>query len=297
MTEKILKSICWDITSKCNDSCPFCYRNQNNNELSIDDNKKIIKKLLEFGVGKISFVGGEPLLYKGLDELVKYGRSIDNSTLFSVTTNAILLTGFNEKNDSLYVNENELARVINNFDWITFSLDSNNKKKQFDIGRNKLHFDRILLLLNYLKAKNYNNKIKINTVVNALNIDDIVQLYDFLVDQNIKRWKLFRFLPSRGNAKQNKDKYEISGEDFDNLKKALQKKNEKQKIKISYNNHDDFKDTYVTITSNGKVVVYEQGRYIEKIDLTKENLGKIVSFINIEKHKKRRFDYNLINGE
>ena len=67
-------SVCWNITEKCNESCKFCYRTIVD-DLSLEENKRIADKLIEHGVEKITFAGGEPLLYKGLFGLAKYIKS------------------------------------------------------------------------------------------------------------------------------------------------------------------------------------------------------------------------------
>lgn len=68
---KELYSICWNITNKCNENCKFCYRKICNDN-SLEQNKKIFDNLSQIKVDKITFSGGEPLLYGSLFELVDY---------------------------------------------------------------------------------------------------------------------------------------------------------------------------------------------------------------------------------
>ena len=35
----------WDITSKCNEDCKFCYRNKVKKDLSVAENRRILKSL------------------------------------------------------------------------------------------------------------------------------------------------------------------------------------------------------------------------------------------------------------
>ena len=70
------------ITNKCNLDCSFCstafcptclkFIEQNDEELSLNDWKKIIDELVLFGTKTILITGGEPALYKQIDELLKY---------------------------------------------------------------------------------------------------------------------------------------------------------------------------------------------------------------------------------
>lgn len=285
-----LKSICWDITSKCNDNCKFCYRNPNNQELSLTDNKIIIKKLIDFGVDKISFVGGEPLLYDAIFELIKYAREYCNGkTIFSITTNAILLTKITQ--GKVVVNEYMFRQIADSFEWITFSLDAPNALLQNKIGRNRFHFDRVIALLSFAKQHNLSNKIKINTVVCKYNKDILEQLLSILVTYNIKRWKLFRFLPSRGNAAQHRDEYYITESEFKSVVDRLLELNSKNTLHISVNGYDNFDNSYITISSAGKLVVYDGNQYFDEMDLKEDEMSNILEFINIDKHLLNRSDF------
>ena len=117
MSKNVIKSICWDITSRCNECCGFCYRNPNNKELDLNSNKIILKKLIDFGVDKISFVGGEPFLYTGLFELLEWGKSYaKDKTVFSITTNAILLTN---------IIDNEIVGTVSTSErWVDMCCDT-----------------------------------------------------------------------------------------------------------------------------------------------------------------------------
>ena len=37
------RSICWNITSRCNENCKFCYRIIADNEISLEKNMEILK--------------------------------------------------------------------------------------------------------------------------------------------------------------------------------------------------------------------------------------------------------------
>lgn len=293
MKNNLLKSICWDITSKCNETCRFCYRNSKNLDLLLNDNKIILKKLIDFGVDKISFVGGEPLLYENLFDLVKWGKDYcKGKTVFSITTNAILLTDIVD--NSILINEKMMQKVTDVFDWITFSLDAPNSQLQSNIGRNKYHFERIKSLLIFAKKKRLSNKIKINTVVCKDNINSLIELFYLLENYNVSRWKLFRFLPSRGSAAIHKDEYKINDDEFENAISKLFELNVNHSIKISKNGYDKFDNSYITISSEGKLVIYNGEKYINKVDLRTDDVSKILKFININKHLENRADFSKL---
>lgn len=61
---------------------------QDRQAMKIDDFKKIIEYFVKRGLKKIKFVGGEPLLYRGLSELVEYSRELGIEEI-GITTNGI----------------------------------------------------------------------------------------------------------------------------------------------------------------------------------------------------------------
>lgn len=286
-------SICWDITSRCNDNCKFCYRDQSNLELSLEQNKEILKKLILSGVKKISFVGGEPLLYNQLYELVGYGKSIGKgNVLFSITTNGIVLDAANGAEKSL--DNNSIIRLLSFFDWITFSLDGPNQTIQNEVGRNFSHFDRIIWLLNFLKTHNVSNRIKINTVVCRPNIMHLNEMLDLLYSFEVNRWKLFKFLPSRGNALYNERQYSISDEEYQEAIRMVLAKNSVQRLKITTNDYRDF-SSYVSITSDGYLSVYCDGQYKKAFDFLHEDIILMHNYVNVEINNERRNDFSALN--
>ncbi len=72
-----------EMTYACNHSCIFCscpWYNKTGNfevreEMGISQWKKTIQKLCEMGVCNIAFTGGEPLLKKGIEEIITFAGS------------------------------------------------------------------------------------------------------------------------------------------------------------------------------------------------------------------------------
>ena len=68
------------LSDKCNLRCVYCKSEDDKCEedlddiLSLDDFKFLIKSFAEFGINKVKFVGGEPLLYPYLKELIYFAK-------------------------------------------------------------------------------------------------------------------------------------------------------------------------------------------------------------------------------
>lgn len=232
-----LYSICWNITNKCNENCKFCYRKICNDN-TLNQNKKIFDNLSQIKVDKITFSGGEPLLYENLFELVDYIKLKQPNIKLSLTTNGQI------------IDDEILEKIIERFDWISFSIDSSNIKINEEIGRGKNHLENIEKLL--LKCNN-KIKLKINTVANKYNLDDLENIYNIISKFNISRWKIFRFYSLRTGRKNEKLFY-INDSESKVIEDYVNKKQEKNsKIKIHYNNLTEFTTSYFNIYPDGSI--------------------------------------------
>ena len=140
----------------CNMKCKFCYATFDDisaKYLSIENVKIILFKLKEAGLKKITFAGGEPLLYPYIIEAVSYAKEIGLTT--SIITNGSLLT------------KDLLNSFKNKLDWIGVSIDSINFLTNQKIGRLGMDYYFYKFLIDDIK--NFNFKLKINTVVNKYN--------------------------------------------------------------------------------------------------------------------------------
>jgi radical SAM protein with 4Fe4S-binding SPASM domain len=87
--------VTWNLNanSTCNLRCRHCFAEGGsyvNSSLSLKDNLTILGKLAEHGINRISFSGGEPLLYRDLNILI--GAAIDKNISIGVLTNGIALS-------------------------------------------------------------------------------------------------------------------------------------------------------------------------------------------------------------
>ncbi len=232
-----LYSICWNITNKCNENCKFCYRKICDDN-SLEENKKIFDNISQIKIDKITFSGGEPLLYEDLFKLADYIKSKNPKIKLSLTTNGQI------------INEELFNKIISAFDWISFSIDSSNTNVNTEIGRGKDHLKKIIGLLD-----KFNNKIKlkINTVANKYNINDLENIYNIISKYQINRWKIFRFYPLR-KGKEKENLFYLNESESQLVEEyVLRKQRENSKIKIHYNNLSEFTTSYFNIYPDGSV--------------------------------------------
>lgn len=239
---KIPNSVCWNITNQCNDNCLFCYRDKISKDLDFDNQKIIIDKIALSGIRKLTFAGGEPLLIPEIKTLINYAKS--KGLMVSLTTNAILLKG------------EMLDFCLENLDWLTLSLDGSNDSIQNEMTRNTGHFIHVLEVLDYAKhLKQRQCKIKVNTVVSSINQDCILKIADIIVNNAVNRWKLFQFVPLRGNAREHNEKFFISDTAFKCIVQETQKYLEKEETLLSISGRDSIENAYFVIFPNGDIKI------------------------------------------
>lgn len=81
-----------EICTFCNLKCKHCYNEssaQCQEIMSFDDLKKVCQELLDIGVKRIQFIGGEPFCHKNIREMLKYAA--ERFKFVEVFTNGVLI--------------------------------------------------------------------------------------------------------------------------------------------------------------------------------------------------------------
>lgn len=87
------------VTDHCNLNCVYCTPLEREKFLSHDDvlryeeMARLVRIFVACGIRKIRITGGEPLIKKGINNLIKMIRLIDEMEDISMTTNGVLLEG------------------------------------------------------------------------------------------------------------------------------------------------------------------------------------------------------------
>ncbi|MBT6690700.1 radical SAM protein [archaeon] len=127
------------ITNKCNLNCSYCLRDMNLKDLDLDLFEKILKQASEEGCKTIFFSGGECFLhsdfFKMVELVVKYGLRF-----------GIMSNGFD------YMKYEPVLKYKDNFERITFSLDSASSEKH-DRFRGVGSFDKVMDAIEFFKSK------------------------------------------------------------------------------------------------------------------------------------------------
>ena len=88
------------VTDRCNLRCVYCMPEEgirlldHKDILSFEEIVNVVRTAVEFGITKVRITGGEPLVRKGITDLIRMISKIDGINDFGLTTNGILLEQF-----------------------------------------------------------------------------------------------------------------------------------------------------------------------------------------------------------
>lgn len=164
------------ITDNCNLRCVYCMPEDLKNEkedknLSIDEYFETVKIFSKLGIKKVRITGGEPLIRKGIDDLIKKIHSIPEIEEIAITTNGLLL----EK----YLDD----FIKNGVTSLNISVDSITEERFKKITRGG---ELSKVIKSMKKAVKNGIKVKLNTVIiKGVNDDEIIDMIKFSIKNNV----------------------------------------------------------------------------------------------------------------
>ncbi|NPE26423.1 radical SAM protein [Methanococcoides sp. SA1] len=172
--------ICWNVTSRCNLKCEFCYANKDVLEGDLDKQKKIVSRLYDEGIREICFTGGEPLLLEYLPELLKFAK--EKGIFVNLSTNATLL------------NEEIVSDIAEFVDLVSLPLDSLREDVIFSMRGCRDYLKKFEEVLKSLERAGV--QVAVFTFVNPLNKKELVDIFEFLKKfGNVESWKVANYYP------------------------------------------------------------------------------------------------------
>jgi len=175
------------LTDRCNLNCFYCEPDKLYEKFPKDEILRVEEIIYlislfcrKFGIKKFRFTGGEPLLRRGLKEIIEGVRKeIGDNVELTITTNGMFLKNFAE-----FFKEHKVR--------VNISLDTLNEEKFKKIS-GFYGLSNIIHNIDY--SKNLGLKLKINTVLlRGINDDEISDLINFSKEKDVKI-RFIEFMP------------------------------------------------------------------------------------------------------
>ena len=182
-----------EFNSICNFRCVYCYAAENGqrrNELTVEQFQDVITQAKELGARKIIVLGGEPMLYPSILDMLRFMRGLDMDV--ELFTNGSGITP--EMARTLYDMRVRVVLKMNTFD----------EKLQDTLSGRKGAYDQIRRAFDNLKQAGYPSADRfmgVSTVICRQNIDELPRLWEWLRDQNIAPY--FEMITPQGGARDN----------------------------------------------------------------------------------------------
>lgn len=188
--EFIPKIIAWEITRSCPLSCIHCRGSARlesyENELSLDECKKLIDEVSYISKPLLILTGGEPILRKDVFEIASYATE-KGSRVVLATCGAML------------TDESVQKLIDAGVKRISVSIDGANSETHDKFRGIKGAFDSALKGIETLRKAGL--EFQINTTVTKLNIDEIEDILNLAIKVGAVAFDLFLLVPvGRGKA-------------------------------------------------------------------------------------------------
>lgn len=250
--------------------CRYCFVPQNKN-LNNEQLLSIIRKICKSGIfDGINFVGGEPTTSRFLLPMIKETKRFGLKT--SIVTNGYILSK---------MPQNDFEEIVKNLDCVGLSVDSLDEDTNRKIGR--VVGNSMLSRADYenlcLKIKKLGCKLKINTVVSKLNLnEDFNSFYETVKPDRIK---IFQVLKPNVCTKNCYDDLLISSSEYNSF--LLRHST----FDVVSENNSDMTSAYYMLGSDGCFWDNATGEKSPSILSVSVESALTSVFVDDEKYKKR----------
>ncbi|MCZ8532407.1 GTP 3',8-cyclase MoaA [Psychrobacillus psychrodurans] len=177
-----MKDLRISVTDRCNFRCSYCMPKEifgddyvflpREELLTFEEMERLAKIFESFGVRKIRLTGGEPLMRRNIDELVKKLLTLDNIKDVGLTTNGVLLKQYGQK-----LKDAGLTRLNISLDALDENLFGN---------LNGRGIKSSFILENIQFAQNLGFEVKVNMVVQKnVNDQEIIPMAKYFKEKGI----------------------------------------------------------------------------------------------------------------
>ena len=168
---------------------------------------------------------------------------------------------------------NDLSAIESILDWISLPLEGSDEETSVRMTRKPGHLTHVLELLEAVQDTRI--KPKISTVLSSRNTYDIVNIMRVIKAYRVRRWKVRQFYQIRFAALQNRDKFELGANEFDEIRDAVLPLLNDIDCEVVFESIRETERGYFNVAPDGRVFVSHEGRDIFIGDLKSQPVTEI----------------------
>ena len=181
-----------EFNRNCNFDCIYCYVQNDANgrkELTREEARDVIIQARDLGAQKIIVLGGEPMLYPHIMEMVQFVREQGMET-------ELFTNGAN-------ISEAVAKKLCDCGVVVVLKMNTTDEKLQDVLSGRKGAYKNIHNALENLKKAGYPDKTQmgVSTIICRQNFAELVHMWEWLRDQKINPY--FEMITPQGNAREN----------------------------------------------------------------------------------------------
>ncbi|MEW6599917.1 MAG: radical SAM protein [Nitrospirota bacterium] len=181
-----------EFNRNCNFNCIYCYVQndaRDRKELTKEEARDVIIQARELGARKIIVLGGEPMLYPYIMDMVRFVR--ENEMEVELFTN-----GAN-------ISEEVAGKLCEYGVVVVLKMNTADEKLQDQLSGRKGAYKNIHSAFNNLKKAGYPGKTQmgVSTIICRQNFGELIDMWVWLRDQKINPY--FEMITPQGNAREN----------------------------------------------------------------------------------------------
>ena len=284
-----LREVFLYITSRCNLKCPHCYMGDAKNiNMDMDILKNLLKKTVELGATKVTFLGGEPTLHPLLSNFIKIAKDLGFDYIRMDT---------NGEFNSYLLDDSDFKKLSD----ICFSLDGIGPKTHAKIRTINNYYS---IIKNIKKAILMRYKVRVTMTVNSFNLHQMERMVAKLEKMGVSALNIH--LVSKNGRAKNNELLLVEESKWINFYKKIFPKLAKYNIKIKiprryikeseYQNYgvtcESAKSSRILISSDFKIyscpLLLDSDRYFAYF-----RKGR---FYYIKNYKENIFEYSNVDG-
>jgi MoaA/NifB/PqqE/SkfB family radical SAM enzyme len=160
--------VLWEITSACNLRCDFCLVEMKRKPVTLEKALEMADELVARGVNKVMLSGGEPLLFRGIEQVMR--RLLDGGVLVKLLTNGTV------ENEAVF-GMIEADPAIE----VSLSILSVRPEKADAIFRRAGAWAKLCAALDRLPPQ----QVNVITAVSSENYDEVEEIVDWVAARGI----------------------------------------------------------------------------------------------------------------